>query len=131
MQILSCIDTGEYSIEELPNENHRKRGVDYVHKVIINEDSLLYKIVGTKEMKVNSRHMYHVTHLNKFIPTAYSDDGLIEAIELPGKNFVMGVQWHPEKMIKYDLNANKIIDAFIAECEKKKMEKQENYSKTF
>jgi gamma-glutamyl-gamma-aminobutyrate hydrolase PuuD len=28
---------------------------------------------------------------------ATADDGTIEAIELPDKEFVVGVQWHPEK----------------------------------
>jgi gamma-glutamyl-gamma-aminobutyrate hydrolase PuuD len=29
--------------------------------------------------------------------TARSDDGVIEAVELPGRRFVVGVQWHPEE----------------------------------
>ncbi|WP_375389347.1 gamma-glutamyl-gamma-aminobutyrate hydrolase family protein [uncultured Amnibacterium sp.] len=28
---------------------------------------------------------------------AHADDGLIEAVELPGDRFVVGVQWHPEQ----------------------------------
>jgi gamma-glutamyl-gamma-aminobutyrate hydrolase PuuD len=31
------------------------------------------------------------------IPTAHADDGVIEAVELSGAPFVMGVQWHPEE----------------------------------
>jgi gamma-glutamyl-gamma-aminobutyrate hydrolase PuuD len=27
---------------------------------------------------------------------ARSDDGVIEAVELPGPRFVVGLQWHPE-----------------------------------
>jgi putative glutamine amidotransferase len=27
---------------------------------------------------------------------ARADDGLIEAVELPGPRFVVGLQWHPE-----------------------------------
>jgi putative glutamine amidotransferase len=30
-------------------------------------------------------------------PTAFADDGVIEAVELPGPPFVLGVQWHPEE----------------------------------
>ncbi len=29
--------------------------------------------------------------------TATSADGIIEAVELPGYRFVVGVQWHPEE----------------------------------
>ncbi len=31
------------------------------------------------------------------VPTARADDGVIEAVELPGARFVFGVQWHPEE----------------------------------
>jgi gamma-glutamyl-gamma-aminobutyrate hydrolase PuuD len=31
------------------------------------------------------------------VVTARADDGVIEAIELPGHRFVVGVQWHPEE----------------------------------
>ena len=30
-------------------------------------------------------------------PTAFADDGVIEAVELAGTRFVVGVQWHPEE----------------------------------
>ena len=32
------------------------------------------------------------------VATARSGDGVIEAVELPGHRFVVGVQWHPEEM---------------------------------
>lgn len=31
------------------------------------------------------------------VPTAFAPDGVIEAVELPGARFVLGVQWHPEE----------------------------------
>jgi putative glutamine amidotransferase len=31
------------------------------------------------------------------VATAHADDGVIEAVELPGSLFVLGVQWHPEE----------------------------------
>ena len=35
------------------------------------------------------------------------------AIEKEDKKFVLGIQWHPEGMLDYDEDANKIIDAFM------------------
>jgi putative glutamine amidotransferase len=35
------------------------------------------------------------------VPVAWSEDGLIEAIELGHRNrhpFLLGIQWHPERM---------------------------------
>jgi putative glutamine amidotransferase len=31
-----------------------------------------------------------------------SGDGLVESVEMPGKRFVLGVQWHPEMMFGAD-----------------------------
>jgi putative glutamine amidotransferase len=31
------------------------------------------------------------------VPTAHAADGVVEAVELPGAPFVLGVQWHPEE----------------------------------
>jgi putative glutamine amidotransferase len=31
------------------------------------------------------------------VPTARSDDGVVEAVELPSSRFVLAVQWHPEE----------------------------------
>lgn len=43
---------------------------------------------------------YHHQALDKVAPglevTGMSDDGTVEAVELPGRRFVLGVQWHPE-----------------------------------
>lgn len=118
MQVLACIDNIDRCIEKNVNENHKKLGIKYAHKVDIVDNTLLSKIVGEKTIDVNSAHSLHITHVNKFIVNAYSEDGLIEGIELPGKEFVLGVQWHPEKMFEYDKYGNKIIDTFIGECKK-------------
>jgi putative glutamine amidotransferase len=34
-----------------------------------------------------------------FLAAAYSPDGLIEAWEIPDAPFLVGVQWHPERML--------------------------------
>ena len=78
-------------------------------------------IITEVTILVNSKHRYHVTETNKFKVSAYSEDGLIEAIEMPNKKFVLGVQWHPEKMYYYDENADKIFKRFVKEVN--------NYSK--
>ena len=124
MQILACMDNEDYCLEKNIDDNHKQSGVKYAHKIMIINNTLLSKILDVKEIEVNSCHSYHITHLNKYIISAYSEDGLIEAIELPDKDFVVGVQWHPEKMIKYDKNNKKLISAFIGKCKKYKQRKK-------
>ena len=58
---------------------------------------------------VNSFHHQAIKDLaNGFQVMAYSEDGLIEAIE---KKNVMSVQWHPEKV--NDDNQDKILQMFL------------------
>jgi len=123
MQLLANIDNKCNCLVRNENDEHKKKRVNYAHDINIVEDTLLYEIIGEKKMAINSSHLYHVSKVNNFLVSAYSLDGLIEAIELPTKRFVLGVQWHPEKMVEYDLNANKIINRFIEECIKYKNEK--------
>ena len=39
---------------------------------------------------------------------ARADDGLIEAVELPGASFLLSMQWHPEM-----IDQTKVFDALI------------------
>lgn len=98
--------------------DHHQRDKEYVHNVSIIDHTILSKIIGEKEIKVNSKHNYHVSSTANLKVSAYSEDGLIEAVEYDDKDFVIGVQWHPETMLDYDENANKILDEFINKCRK-------------
>lgn len=98
--------------------DHHQRDKEYVHNVSIIDHTILSKIIGEKEIKVNSKHNYHVSSTANLKVSAYSEDGLIEAVEYDDKDFVIGVQWHPETMLDYDENANKIFDEFINKCRK-------------
>lgn len=67
---------------------------------IIEEDSLLYKLIGQKFIKVNS---FHHQSVNKpapdYIVTAAAPDGVVEAVESRERGaFCLGVQWHPEEL---------------------------------
>lgn len=118
MQILGNVDNfcgTQNSDKTEKNEtvmNHCQEGVDYVHECIIHT-GILHDILGVNQIKVNSRHNYHIIEKDYFQIDAYSEDGLIEAIHIPNHKFALGVQWHPENMIFYDSNMGKIFDAFI------------------
>ena len=78
----------------MPNYN----GAAYPHhKVQIKKDTLLYDILQTEEIPVNSYHHQAVKNVAEgFNVAAVSKDGTIEAIESVNHSFIIGVQWHPE-----------------------------------
>jgi putative glutamine amidotransferase len=66
---------------------------------------------------VNSFHHQAVAQVPPgFRIAARSSDGVIEAIESQGENFVLGVQWHPECMWRSDPLALRIFQAFVEAC---------------
>jgi putative glutamine amidotransferase len=67
------------------------------HPVTVGEGSLLASILREKELPVNSRHHQAVAHLAPgALPSAYSPDGIVEALEIQDHPFGLAVQWHPE-----------------------------------
>lgn len=67
------------------------------HAVRVEKSSRLHAILGSETVQANSLHHQGLKDLAPSLtPTAYSPDGLVEAVELPGHPFGLGVQWHPE-----------------------------------
>jgi putative glutamine amidotransferase len=71
------------------------------HSVAIVPGSrLAARFNGMPEVRVNSLHHQGVRDLApKLTTAAFAPDGLIEAVELPGHPFAIGVQWHPENLV--------------------------------
>ncbi len=69
------------------------------HRVRVEEESRLAHILGAPIVDVNSRHHQALRELAPgLVVAARAPDGIVEAIELPGRAFVLGVQWHPENL---------------------------------
>jgi putative glutamine amidotransferase len=67
------------------------------HPVSVAEDSRLAGILGAPIAGVNSLHHQAIKEPAPSVEvSAHAPDGLIEAIEVPGRKFALGVQWHPE-----------------------------------
>ena len=88
-----------------------------VHKITVKEGSLLAGMIGAGEHSVNSYHHQAVKELAPGAEAmAYSEDGLIEAICIPDKKFIVGVQWHPEFAFEKDPECLKLVQAFVDAC---------------
>ncbi len=87
------------------------------HSVRLKEGSRLDKIFGQTTIKVNS---FHHQASRKMAPgfeaCAWSQDGIIEAVESLKHRFVVGVQWHPEQMALRSQEQLELFREFIRAC---------------
>ncbi|MEY5017499.1 MAG: hypothetical protein RL431_548 [Actinomycetota bacterium] len=85
-------------------------GTFTVGELDVDTDSTLGQLVGDTVTGA----MYHHQAIDEvgdgLRVTARSDDGIIEAIEVEGATFGIGVQWHPEQT----LNDGRLFDGLIA-----------------
>ena len=72
-----------------------------LHSVTLVEDSKLFHLFQQNLLYVNSFHHQTIKTLgNNLKVTARSFDQLIEGIEYAGNKNIIGVQWHPEDLIR-------------------------------
>ncbi|NPA30747.1 MAG: gamma-glutamyl-gamma-aminobutyrate hydrolase family protein [Chloroflexi bacterium] len=73
------------------------------HPVHLEAASRLAAILGTTDLCVNSFHHQGIKDLAPGLrAVAWSECGLIEAVEVPEHPFAIGVQWHPELMARQE-----------------------------
>jgi len=77
---------------------------------------LLAEILGSGELGVNSFHHQAVDKLADGLEAAaVSKEGIVESVYMPGRKFVLAVQWHPEMMYDSEVQ-KKIFEAFVGAC---------------
>jgi gamma-glutamyl-gamma-aminobutyrate hydrolase PuuD len=55
-------------------------------------------VVGAERTEVKSAHHQGLDELGEgVVASGYADDGIVEAIDLPEREFAVGVLWHPEE----------------------------------
>ena len=103
-------------VQDIPSafgSNHRGT----THAVNLEPESRLSEIFGETEFEVNSFHHQAVRDLGQGLRiVARSPDGVVEALETTDPNrFLIGVQWHPERMPESALQT-KLFEAFVSAC---------------
>lgn len=87
------------------------------HRVEVLETSLLADIIGAGLHEVNSYHHQAVKTVAEGVDVmAISEDGLVEAISVKNKKFMLGVQWHPEFSYETNEESRKLVQAFVDAC---------------
>jgi putative glutamine amidotransferase len=84
------------------------------HPVTITSGSRLDALVGAVSLGVNSMHHQAVKDLAPgLVTTAVAPDGVVEALESSGEQFVLGVQWHPESLTDRDPRMHRLLTGFV------------------
>ena len=81
------------------NDSHSPEQAGYgSHKVSVASGSQLAAVLGRTEAAVPTHHHQAIDRLGDgLVATAWTDDGMIEAVELEATaRFMLAVQWHPE-----------------------------------
>jgi len=85
----------------------------YRHPISIVPGSPLQKWYGRTRLRVNSYHHQGIRDLApRFVPMAHAEDGLIEAYYDPKADFLVGFQFHPERMLEEAAGNWRIWKAF-------------------
>jgi putative glutamine amidotransferase len=94
-----------------PSDRHR-------HEVAIDGGTRLARILGERELEVNSSHHQAIKEIGSGLRvTAHAPDGIVEGLEDPRHPFYVGVQWHPEDM-NGEESASAIFGAFVEAARK-------------
>lgn len=80
----------------------------------------LARLLGQPTAGINSLHHQAVRRLGRGLIVAGRDlDGIVQAIERPGRGFVMGTQWHPE-YIPQRGTQRRLFAALVAEASRRR-----------
>jgi putative glutamine amidotransferase len=113
-------------IQDVPSEVHSEIRHDWIgrnegrpepfHGARLESASRLFDLAETLEATINSSHHQSVLKPGRSLRvTARAPDGVIEALEWTGDtNWVMGVQWHPERMVETEGLAQALFERLTA-----------------
>jgi putative glutamine amidotransferase len=85
------------------------------HHISFQEESLLARLAGVERGVVNSHHHQALGRIGSGLhATAWSSDGIVEAVEEKGTGrWAVGVQWHPEMAWERDELSSGIFGSFV------------------
>jgi putative glutamine amidotransferase len=89
----------------------------FAHTVEFARDSILEDLAGGTVAQVNSSHHQALEILGAGLEViARAPDGVIEAVVGTREQWILGVQWHPEKSFEYDEFSRRIFGTFLRQC---------------
>jgi putative glutamine amidotransferase len=101
-------------LEGMHLHGHPVTGESVVHDVKLAAGTRLADACGREALRCMSHHHQGIDRLGDGLtPVAWSEDGLVEAIEADDGAWVVGVQWHPEITAAEDRSQQALFDGFV------------------
>lgn len=111
--------------------NHRQdeERQEPAHTVTVSDRESRLGQVLSGHCHVNSLHHQAIKRVGRGLKvTAYSEDGLVEAVEATGDSpYLVGVQWHPEEIAEMP-EQKQILQQFVDQCRKTAEARRKNAS---
>ncbi len=115
--------------EQLPGRSpmvqhrSRSRSDTLLHNIRTAPGSLLDKVTGGAAMRVTSTHHQAVRNVGTGLrAVGWASDGIVEALEGTGEDYLLTVQWHPENRVTREAHALALFRGLI-EAARARMEK--------
>jgi len=91
------------------------------HDVMILPASRLRTLIGQAALGVNTFHHQGLNQATlapafQVAATAQPDPWLVEAYESAAHRWVIGVQWHPERLFELEVGHRRLWESFLAAC---------------
>jgi putative glutamine amidotransferase len=105
----------DVNVEGATREEHDREPRDLlVHGLDVEPGTLLARTLGETRLRVNSLHHQAIRDLGPALrAVAHSPDGLVEGVELPDQEFVLGIQCHPEELSRKEKWAARLFDGLV------------------
>lgn len=120
MQLLNVLLGGSL-FQDLPaqqgtDRDHDRAGREVsraIHEVRVEGTELLDGVFRDETFHANSTHHQGLRELGDgLVPVAWSEDGVVEAVEYrdgDAASWIVGIQWHPERMLDEATGTNRRI----------------------
>jgi putative glutamine amidotransferase len=111
MQVVN-VAMGGTLVQDMPRHHRHVRS-----ELALRPGTAVYGVLGRDTVTISCYHHQAVDRIGaRLRPTASSEDGVVEAIELtePGRGWFLAVQWHPEDTAADDPPQQHLFDALVS-----------------
>jgi gamma-glutamyl-gamma-aminobutyrate hydrolase PuuD len=120
-QLINVVNGGTLYVDVQKEKNSRLKHIDYHHydsyrhPITLVPGTPLAEWYGAERIRVNSYHHQGIRKLaRRFRPMAHAKDGLVEGYYDPRADFLVGLQFHPERMLPEYAGNLRVWQAFAS-----------------